>query len=381
MSGVAGIPNILRIDNVETQPTERITANDEDRQRQGFDIQRVFRWPEETRDLATSILTDEEILCRLDYAPGATISRLNNGLRRRRDQGVRGFRIEVATGRWASGADEEDDATLITRHTELVVPIVQDHKNLALLRLPGDRPSQTTMATLQHALVQGVAQCFQLEEGEIQTEPTPSRDDRRCLLFYESSEGGAGVLSRLVRERGNVAWVARTALALMHYQGIDEAVQHGDVSRLTSDADARCVKGCYRCLLSYYNQPDHELINRADDAALMFLLRLARAKTSSQEATPTATSPLTGEWQDAFLAWKLPPPDGANTGNGDGAVLIWSQHALVAFFRPQAAGEAAVWDSRGFTLINLPQSPPDKPPTELLQLLGFPVHDGQEVSE
>ncbi len=231
------------------------------------------------------------------------------------------------------------------------------------------------------ALVQGVAQCFQLDEGEIQTEPTPSRDDRRCLLFYESSEGGAGVLSRLVRERGNVAWVARTALALMHYQGIDEAVEHRDVSRLTSDADARCVKGCYRCLLSYYNQPDHELIDRTDDAALMFLLRLARAKTSPQEIAPGATFPLAREWKDAFLGWKLPPPDGRNNGKDDGAVLIWSQHALIAFFRPPAAGEAAVWDSRGFTLINLPQSPPEKPPTELLNLLGFPVYEGKEVSK
>ena len=37
--------NMLRIDNVETQPAERITANDEDRQRQGFEIQTVFAWP------------------------------------------------------------------------------------------------------------------------------------------------------------------------------------------------------------------------------------------------------------------------------------------------------------------------------------------------
>ncbi len=72
------------------------------------------------------------------------------------------------------------------------------------------------MATLQHALVQGVAQCFQLEEGEIQTEPTPSRDGRRCLLFYESSEGGAGVLSRLVREGGNMAWVGLRDLHRHH---------------------------------------------------------------------------------------------------------------------------------------------------------------------
>src|SRR6185436_2119099 len=40
------IQNVLRIDNVETLAAERITANDEDRQRQGFEIQTTFSWPE-----------------------------------------------------------------------------------------------------------------------------------------------------------------------------------------------------------------------------------------------------------------------------------------------------------------------------------------------
>ena len=44
-AAVHPIRNVLRIDNVETLPAERITANDEDRQRQGFEIQTVFAWP------------------------------------------------------------------------------------------------------------------------------------------------------------------------------------------------------------------------------------------------------------------------------------------------------------------------------------------------
>ena len=45
MGSTHPIRNVLRIDNVETQPAERITANDEERQHQGFDIQTVFAWP------------------------------------------------------------------------------------------------------------------------------------------------------------------------------------------------------------------------------------------------------------------------------------------------------------------------------------------------
>src|SRR5690606_16155589 len=45
MVGAHPVRNVLRIDNVETVPAERITANDEERQRQGFEIQTVFSWP------------------------------------------------------------------------------------------------------------------------------------------------------------------------------------------------------------------------------------------------------------------------------------------------------------------------------------------------
>ena len=62
MGGVHPIRNVLRIDNVETLPAERITANDEDRQRQGFEIQTVFAWPERDgrSDVTSAIASDAD---------------------------------------------------------------------------------------------------------------------------------------------------------------------------------------------------------------------------------------------------------------------------------------------------------------------------------
>src|SRR6516165_5774261 len=71
---------------------------------------------------------------------------------------------------------------------------------------------------------------------------------------------------------------------------------------------ARCVAGCYRCLLSYYNQPDHELIDRKNADALTILLRLARSRVS---ATLLQDEPkLNGDWRAALANWGLPAPDG-----------------------------------------------------------------------
>ncbi len=41
----------------------------------------------------------------------------------------------------------------------------------------------------------------------------------------------------------------------------------------------QCVAGCYRCVLSYYNQPDHLVIDRRDRSARALLLRLAAVRT------------------------------------------------------------------------------------------------------
>src|SRR4051794_41980675 len=84
---------ILRIDNVETAPAERITANDEDRQRQGFDIQTVFAWPRRdgSMDVTTPVARDEAgLILSLRYAQATTISRVEQVRRRRLEEGMHG---------------------------------------------------------------------------------------------------------------------------------------------------------------------------------------------------------------------------------------------------------------------------------------------------
>ena len=89
------------------------------------------------------------------------------------------------------------------------------------------------MATLQHALARGLEIVFQLEEGEIQTEPVPSRENRRGILLFEATEGGAGVLGRLTSDPDALAQVARTALELMHYRELDAAIAAADPALLS----------------------------------------------------------------------------------------------------------------------------------------------------
>jgi MrfA Zn-binding domain/Helicase conserved C-terminal domain len=380
MGGVHPIRNVLRIDNVETAPAERITANDEDRQRQGFAIQTVFAWPRRDGviDVARAVASDVSgLVLLLAYAPGATISRLNKGLRRRKEKSLFGFVIDPATGRWTGSKNEGDDDEPSKPGQERLVPIVQDNKNALLLRIPEAALSETALATLQHALARGLELVFQLEEGEVSTEPVPSRDKRRAILLYEATEGGAGILGRLTSDSTALSRVARKALELMHFDAIDAAVADADPEKLTKKPETRCVVGCYRCLLSYYNQPDHELIDRTNEDVISLLLRLSRSNVtvdlpaSPGDLTPTETHP-EGDWREALVRWGLPAPDRQPLhieGNAR-PPLAWRTHLVAASIGLVDPNVRAAAEALGYTVTALPDRPGEAPPPELVDLLG-----------
>jgi superfamily II DNA/RNA helicase len=340
------VNDMYRIENVATQPAERISANDEERQRQGFELQTTFEWAVRDGgfDVRRGQSADEDgEIARLAYGSGATITRLNKGLRRRANRTRFGFMIDPVSGYWAKneddGAAEAEDPTASPR--QWIVPSVQDRKNALLFQPTGQVYSQTSLATVQHALLRGLEAVFQLEEGEILAEPMPIRDERSGVLLYEATEGGAGVLTRLVAEPALLAEVARNALEIMHFAlGGDDSPAAAD--SLDDVANTSCVAACYRCLMSYYNQPDHELLDRRDVDARTLLLRLARSHTSGL-ATPsvggsaTAGSPSDappgslGRWMERLDRLGLTTPD-REPLPAAGAVfpLVWRNHYAVA---------------------------------------------------
>ena len=375
MAGEVPVQRTLRIDNVEAAPAERITANDEERVRQGFDIQTVFSWPK--RDGRVQI-TEADFRCEdtsilnLQYANSAEISRINKGLKRRANQTVFGFYIDPRSGYWAKSEDEDPDVDVppdVVRPVR-IVPIVRDRKNALLFRFSEPAAyAPETIATVQHALMRGIEVVFQLEEGEILGEPLPARDNRRAILAYEATEGGAGVLSRLVEDPQALGKVAREALILMHFEKVDEAIAAGDAKLLVNRDGEACVRGCYRCLLSYFNQPDHELIDRTSDEAKQMLIDLARGQVVLA-AAPSQPSE-GGGWASAFKEAGLPPPDASAVSfSGQEMSFAWRSHFVAACVAPlsEAAREAA--EAKGWTLFELPGTVAAGVPDAMISMLG-----------
>jgi len=237
-----------------------------------------------------------------------------------------------------------------------IVPIVRDRKNALLLRFrEPDAYSPETIATVQHALLRGIAVIYQLEEGEILGEPLPARDNRRSILAYEATEGGAGVLNRLVEEAYALGKVAREALSIMHFDNVDEAIVAGDATLLVDrDGDA-CVRGCYRCLLSYFNQPDHELIDRASIEAKQMLIDLARGEAILANGLPRSTD--VEGWEAAFKDAGIPAPDSDSVRFADQEMnFVWRKHCIAAATATLSATALEIADAKGWTLFELPET-------------------------
>ena len=107
----------------------------------------------------------------------------------------------------------------------------------------------------------------------------------RLLLLYESAEGGAGVLRRLLDDSAAVSQIARQALELCHFDP-----DTGDDRRHSARAIEDCDAACYDCLMHYGNQPAHRRLDRMKIRD--FLLALANSGTQTAPAAQTRSAHL-----------------------------------------------------------------------------------------
>ena len=284
LDGGLALANLYRVENVSTRRATRITSDEEERVRRGYELLTTLQYAEENGvpQVVKTCFADADgtTLATVHYGPAATVWRINLGWRRRREKSIYGFNIDPNTGLWSRDAQapEDDDSAEVGTQVQRIVPFVEDRRNILVFH-PGPTLEEETMVTLQYLLKRGIEAEFQLEEAELAAEPLPRRDQRNAILFYESAEGGAGVLTRLANDPEALRRVGDRALRVAHYAPRGAAWEPGQIE----DTDPTCEAGCYRCLLSYSNQIDHQAIQRKDPVALDLLCRLTRA--SAQRGT------------------------------------------------------------------------------------------------
>ena len=246
---------LLDMPTVRTTPRERISSEEEERVRSGYDITTHYAFQGEP-DTA-EIIAGSEVLGAMTYGQSAQVSRVNHGWRSQGDKA--GFTLDAQTGQWTqqTSAVSEDDY-----HAEPdapqpltgVKPFVQDARDILLIK-PDLRQSAAPdfMVTLANALRQGVRLVCQVEENEIGAELI-GEGDTQSVLLWEAAEGGIGVAQMLMEEPDALINVARRALTICHF--------NPDTGEPSGDNPHDCVSACYQCLMSYANQQEHRRLDR-----------------------------------------------------------------------------------------------------------------------
>ena len=283
--------SLFRMTSVSTRRQDRINSNAEERQRRGYEIRSAYRWAEidgrPSVKTATVTSADGVPLASLAYGHTATLTLINVGWARRKDQNEQGFLLDLERGRWAQRPDDKDatDDDPLTGRLKPVVPFVEDRRNVLVFNPEGTEITSAFMASLQAALKIAIQAEYNLEDSELAVVSLPDRDQCTSVLLYEAAEGGAGVLRQLVEDSDALVRVARQALARCHFDP-DTLADLRRAPRARED----CEAACYDCLLSYTNQPDHRLVDRMLIAS--YLHRLAAASVAASPGAATRSEHL-----------------------------------------------------------------------------------------
>lgn len=262
------LSDLLDMGESRAVPQTRITCEDEDRLARGYDIRTYFTvdGAHMERIRSATLKSGDEPLLNLHFIPAARLYKINY---RWRNQAREGFPIITTTGIWKSSIPvarpDDTDPPPPMRLVKLITSDLADAlyiepmKALAL--------DAVGVLTLQYALLRGISRVFQVEQNEISAQSL-GHPEAPNILLYEAAEGSLGILSQFVMDPAPLHRVVEAAIKILRY----------DDPTYTEPAS-------YDDLLSYYNQREHELLNR-------FLIRdaLNRLLESRIEIHPTGSS-------------------------------------------------------------------------------------------
>lgn len=263
---------LLEIAETRAYELQRITCQEEERVKKGYDIQTYFSVDGGFENTTQGIVRiDGDKLLHLHYMPTCRIFKLNLKWKASKEQG---FTLNIKNGQWQSKqkkaeliqareGDSVKDVKLFTSNTANAI-YIQPIKALPL----GGGPNG--VITLMFALKRAIENYFQVESNEIGA-TIMGEESAPNILIYEASEGSLGVLSQIMDSPSVYSGIMAEAYRLCFY--IRDVETTGAVLPATYDD-----------LLSFYNQQYHEQIDRNLIRDALKMLRESQVEIVSNKA-------------------------------------------------------------------------------------------------
>ena len=257
----------LALSDMYARRRARITADEEERLRLGYELTKHYMAG--GRRTVYRVSTESGPAFRLTVEHGGQVLLLNRGVRER-EREPRGFTLCAKCHRWLMGenAEQKHIGTPVKRgecqrgaqsddllQRLWLTQTVQSDLVLLDVPLPDGAEAEPFYTTLLHTWLRALMVAFNLGESELDgfLAPAPEGAQPYRLVLYETAVGGSGVLASLA-EVGRLRMVVARARELLH---------EGDPEACTEPSPSGgCERACYDCLLSFYNQRAHELLDR-----------------------------------------------------------------------------------------------------------------------
>lgn len=245
---------------------ESITAQEEARSRKWYQVEQYIvnmknQWTRYRFDEVT-----------LDFVRDQDLFFVNTGFREFSTaiQEPQSFRICLRCGLWFDPSrqslkdwESEHRKKIQCGGSHHLVDLSYQMKSDVLIMTPANPSSDAGyFPTLRNSLLAGARIMLEADSGEIggfdRIALSESGSSVTQIVLYESVPGGAGYLERLAKEIPEVARITA------------EMLDHPD-----------CETSCYGCIRTYYNQREHDLLDKR--LVLEFFRNLSSQKTQSPE--------------------------------------------------------------------------------------------------
>ena len=240
---------LIELSESEGIPQERISCIEEERNSSGYEIAEYFRYPQGIGSTKNATIQSGGVnLMNMIYGQSTELIKINWKSKRSPSEG---FAIDKRNGKWLTQKDLENQETMDNKKDVLV--FVRDSADTLYIQPLSSlilTPDQVT--SLSYAIKRGIELLFQVEENEIGVRVMGTKE-KPNILIYEASEGSLGILSQLIQEPVRMKELFTESYRCMHFD---------PATKQETDLGRSLPKASYQDLLSYYNQRDHDILDR-----------------------------------------------------------------------------------------------------------------------